>query len=130
MRDERAHQAFREAELAESERVTWMFPMLDKIEHRNVHLRDIVQLLEHDKHHPVSIEVGRLVGLYRADLLKALEAHERRYNRGSMPQVSIAREHEPRWPIEHAAMHCFACAVDEIFTDVTEEVDLLHPDAR
>lgn len=126
-RNERAHREFREKALAASERVTWAFPMLDKIEHRGVHLKDITHWLASEPNHPVSIEVGRLIGLYRADFLKCLEQHEKRYNKGCMPQVAVVREHDPRWPIEHAAMHCFACMVDEILTDTTEEVDLLHP---
>jgi hypothetical protein len=127
MRDTYAHKLFRESALAKAQRVTWTFPVIDRIEHRNVSLRDITMILEQDKHHPVSIEVGRLVGAYRDDLLRCLELHERRYNRGSMPQVSIGREYEPRWPIEHAAMHVFACMVEEVIIDTTEENHLLNP---
>ena len=101
--------------------------MLDRIEQRGAQLKDIAHYLAHEQDHPISREVARLIGAYRADFLKCLEAHEQRYNRGCMPQVSIAREYEPRWPIEHAAMHCFACMLDEVITDATEETHLLHP---
>jgi hypothetical protein len=40
-----------------------------------------------------------------------------------MPQVVIARSHEPRWPIEHAAMHVTAIAFHDTLVDATDSTD-------
>jgi len=115
-------------ELKGSERVAWKFPTV-AIENGNAHLRDIVQALEHDPNSPISIEVARIFGVYRDDLLKCLTQHERRYNKGSMPQVVIVRDRPARCAVEHAAMHVFCCAWQDVLTDATEETHLLHPDS-
>ena len=127
IRDERVHEAFRRNELAGSERMVWNIPMLDGIEQRHVHMADVTAILAHDSNHPVSSEVSRLVGEYKKRFLRDLQDHEKRYNKGGMPQISLTREHEPRWPVEHAAMHIFFVMIHDVLVDVSEEDPLLHP---
>lgn len=126
LRDVAAHKAFRARELAESERVVWRFPRLDGIEFREVPLKDVVAHVENDSHHPVSLEVGRLMKAYverfRTDLLRLA----RHYNRDGVPHMGITRD-PPRWPVEHVAQHLAAAFIQEKLIDATEEAPLLHP---
>lgn len=121
-------QRFREQQLKAAERVYWRFPTL-KVENTQARLKDVIAAVESDPDHVLSREVARLFAAYREDLLKSLVLHEKRYNKGSMPQVAIVRERPPSCGVEHAAMHVFCCAWQDVITDATEETHLLHPDA-
>jgi hypothetical protein len=128
IRDEEAHRAFRREALSKSPRVVWEIPQVDGIEHRNVRLEDVMAIVKEDANHPVALEVARLMRAYRQNLAETFERLERTYNKGEMPQLALTRR-PPRWPVEHVAQHCFAAMVQELIIDVTEEAELLHPDA-
>ena len=126
LRDEAVHRQFRQAALDERPRVIWRFPRLDGIEFRTLALEDVIAHLKNDQHHPVSLEVARLMKAYVEAFRKDLLRLARHYNRDSRPEMGITRE-PPRWPVEHVAQHLAAAFIQETLIDATEETELLHP---
>jgi hypothetical protein len=126
IRDEQAHEAFRREQLNKAPRVVWEMPQVDRIEHRDVPLEDVMATVKEDKNHPISLEVVRIMGLYKKNLEETFVRLERTFPKGDVPQLAITRK-PPRYPIEHVAQHLFAAMVQEVIVDVTEEAPLLHP---
>ena len=115
------------AEQKRDERVVWKFPVLDGIEQRGARLEHVLEVIKaKDYLHPVHLEVSRLVGLYKANLLETLRRIGKHFNDSSRPHIQVTRD-PPRWPVEHVAQHIFACMVQEVLIDATEEERLLHP---
>jgi hypothetical protein len=127
LRDEQAHRDFRRHALKQTERVVWKFPRLDGIEFGNVRLEDVAAHVANDKHHPVSLEVGRLLKLYVEAFRRDLVAMAKHFPKDRTPQVGVTRD-EPRWPIEHVAQHLAAAFIQQVLIDSSEEAALLHPD--
>ncbi|MGO9247501.1 MAG: hypothetical protein ACLP7W_02775 [Solirubrobacteraceae bacterium] len=129
LRDEAAHRRFRENALASSERVVWRFPeVAPDWKYRSLSRLDAAKRCEGGDT-GLESEVHRIYLEYVKDFMRCIELHEKRYNPGCMPQVSIPNRWNARFAVQHLAQMKFHVGLGEIIIDATEETDLLNPDA-
>lgn len=123
------HAEFRARELERAERVVWNVPEVSPDwKYRGIALEEAARICRDDPNHGVSVEVQRIYKAYVADFMRCLEQHEKRYNRGGMPQVMVPARHGPAlFAVQHLAELQLRHMLYEVIVDATEEDPLLNP---
>lgn len=112
-------------------RVTWTYPDVDPDrKYRNLTREEAAERAQAGDEGLIE-EVARIHRVYRESLLRDLAAHEKRYNLGQMPHLTIdPRGWKARFAVCHLAQMSFHAAFAQVIVDAGEETALLHPDAK